>query len=84
MTNTQNLKGVQRSKKACFDQHLCNILSFSTEIEKTHKHHSVHLKGNNLCIYIQAKIISPSVQVILKLPYTPIIQKYALIKIWHL
>lgn len=26
----------------------------------------------------------PSVQVILKLPCTPIIQRYALIKIWHL
>lgn len=25
----------------------------------------------------------PSVQLVLKLPYTPIIQRYALIKIWH-
>lgn len=38
MTNTQNLKGVQRSKKAWFDQYLCNILSSSTEIKKKHKH----------------------------------------------
>jgi len=35
MTNTQNLKAVHRSKKAYFNQYLHNILSSSTEIEKS-------------------------------------------------
>lgn len=51
MTN-QNLKGVQRSERASFNQYLCNIPSTSTKIEKEHKRHPVPLKGNTLCVYI--------------------------------
>lgn len=80
MTNIQDLIGLQRSEMACLDQYLFNILCSSTQTEKTQTHHSLLLKGNNPRIYVQTKTMRPSVQVILKLPYIPILHSKG--RIW--